>query len=185
MRIFFIGARPFNTRQQMIGHCQHQTRRSSWLGSWVLDIYRVFSITSIIYCCVLSIVGWRIKWKVVLASDCCLSSSLASLASTQPPPGLRTPDTSHNYTLDIDIEIYLHSLHSGRSFKESHMVGDMAAVLQDLRDVVSCQDSSYSHSPVYQCVMYKEQRLAKLTLVSMRPLMKITISGAFFSVINK
>ena len=88
----------------------------------------------------------------MLASDCCLSSSLASLATTQPPPGLRTPDTSHNFTLDIDIEIYLHSLHSGSSFKESHMVGDMAAVLQDLRDVVSCQDSSYSHSPVYQCI---------------------------------
>ena len=78
-----------------------------------------------------------------------LSVLLISLASLYPassrPPYTRYKSQLHS--IDIDIEIYLHSLHSGSSFKESHMVGDMAAVLQDLRDVVSCQDSSYSHSP--------------------------------------
>ena len=40
-------------------------------------------------------------------------------------------------------------------------------------------------SYVIKRVFIKEQRLAKLALISMRPLMKIPKSEPFFSVINK
>ena len=84
MRIFFIGARPFNTRQQMIGHCQHQTRRGlgpRYLSS--IQYYKYYLLLCTEYCRLTD----QMKSCAGLWLLSVLLISLASLypASSRPP----------------------------------------------------------------------------------------------------